>query len=171
MTILDEARNTIQAINANLSASPSGVRPNAKYGSVNPETGEVEWREKPRRVRPRSGFPFYSMSLSVAPEDVPATTELLKSHGVFAEFNEDGCPKIESSTQQRKIAQALGLFTGRDGYGHQTLSGRHENTGRIRGQELAAGRRKVDALRKELESMPEDASESAVRRVVNERIA
>ena len=171
MTILDEARSTIHAINANLSAAPSGVRPNAKYGSVNPETGKVEWREKPRRVRRRSGFPFFSMNLSVAPEDIPAATELLRSHGVFAEFNEDGCPKIETSNQHRRIAEALGLFSGRDGYGHQSLSGRHENSGSRRGREVADGRQKVDALRQELDSMPEDASLSAVQRVVESKLA
>ena len=52
-TILEDARETIQAINENLSAAPSGVRPNAKYGTVNPETGKVEWRERSRRVRRR----------------------------------------------------------------------------------------------------------------------
>lgn len=166
MSILDESRDTIHAINANLSAAPSGVRPNAKYGSVNPETGQVEWSERPRRVRRRSGFPFYSMSLSVAPEDVPLTRELLRSHGVFAEFDENGCPKIESAVQHRKIAQALGLFSGRDGYGHQSLSGRHENSGLRRGRELVEGRARVDRLRRELEAMPEDAELGAVEEVV-----
>jgi len=99
------------------------------HGRVNRETGEVEWHRRPRRVRRRAGFPFYSMSLSVAPEDVPLTQELLRAHGLSAEFDADGCPKIESAVQHRKIAQALGLFSGRDGYGHQSVSGRHENSG------------------------------------------
>lgn len=164
--ILDEARETIRAINANLSAGPARGRVNALYGSVNPETGEVEWQRRPREVRRGAGFPFYSMSLSVAPEDVPLTRELLRAQGVFAEFDENGCPKIESSAQHRKIAQALGLFSGRDGYGHQSVSGRHENSGARRGRELVEGRARVDRLRRELEAMPEDAELGAVEEVV-----
>lgn len=169
-TILEQARETIHAINANLSAAPSGVRPNAKYGSVNKNTGEVEWYEKPRHVRRRPGFPFFSMSLSVATEDIPAAQELLRSHGVFAEFDENGCPKIESGNQHRKIAKAMGLFSGRDGYGHQSVSGRHENSGARRGRELSEGRSKVDRLRRELESMPEDAGPGAVESVVKKHL-
>ena len=165
-TVLEDARETIRAINANLSAAPSGVRPNALYGHVNPVTGEVEWHRRPRRVRRRSGYPFYSMSLSVAPEDVPLTLELLRAQGVSAEFDTDGCPKIESSRQHREIARALGLFSGRDGYGHQSVSGRHENSGARRGRDLAEGRARVDRLRRELEAMPEDAELSRVEEVV-----
>jgi hypothetical protein len=83
-----------------------------------------------------------------------------------AEFDEKGCPKIESAVQHRKIAQALGLFSGRDGYGHQSVSGRHENSGTRRGRDLAEGRARVDRLRRELEAMPEDAESGAVEEVV-----
>jgi hypothetical protein len=62
------------------------------------------------------------MSLSAAPEDVPLTRELLRAQGASAEFDENECPKIESAVQHRKIAQTLGLFTRRDGYGHQSVS-------------------------------------------------
>ena len=165
-TILEDARETIRAINANLSATPTGGRPNALYGRVNPKTGAVEWHRRTRRMLRRSGFPFFSMSLSVAPEDVPLTRELLRAHGVSAEFNADGCPKVESAVHHRRIAQALGLFSGRDGYGHQSVSGRHENSGARRGRELAEGRARVGRLRRELEAMPEDADLGAVEEVV-----
>ncbi len=63
------------------------------------------------------------------------------------------------------MAEAMGLFSPRDGYGHSNSLGVHEKTGRPKGEHDAREKRRVRGLRQELESMPDDAGQDAVARV------
>lgn len=166
-SVLESARETIQAINANLSASPAPGGPTTKFGRFNKDTGDVEWSERSRIVQHHTAYPFYSMNLKVARDDVDAAQAMLRSHGVIGvEFDERGCPKIESDRQYRRIAQAMGLFNGRDGYGHKTEDGRHEHSGERRGLEMQAASDRRERLMGELAQMPDEVSPTVMEGVV-----
>lgn len=84
-----------------------------------------------------TGGKFWSESLGVPPEQIAEAKEDLRMHGINAEFNEDGCIRIESTKQHRDIAKAIGMWSGRDGYEAQGLSGRRPR------QEFERGREQV----------------------------
>ena len=75
--------------------------------------------------------------------EVPAVREQLRKEGLFVEFDSKGRPKISSTKQHSALAKAMGLKTGRDGFGHTDEHGNFQNSGRRRNDEIQAGRSKV----------------------------
>jgi len=119
----------------------------------------------------RPMFPYKSPSMAANPEDVPAIRERLKRCGGaarFTEFDEHGQPIITSAKQHADLAKALGMKTGRDGYGHTDEMGNFHNSGRRRNDEVQAGRAKVRKAINELEAMPDDVSPATVANVLNQ---
>jgi hypothetical protein len=99
---------------------------------------------------------------------VPAVQEALRKEGLFAEFDKEGRPEITSTKQQDALAKAMGMKTGRDGYGHTDEHGQFQNSGRRRTDEMQEGRSKVQRAIKELEAMPEEVSAGVVDGVLGE---
>ena len=66
------------------------------------------------------------------------------------------------------LAKALGMKTGRDGYGHTDEYGRFHNSGRRRTEETSAGRKKVRQAIEKLNTMPEECPPDAVAAVLRE---
>ena len=136
-SLTDEARAEMAAITANLShvrVSSSATR------RFRVEEGQVVEVDRPAVVRAASMFPYRSTAMCVDPEDVPQVTEQLRRQGVFVDFDRTGRPIITSSAQQSNLAKAMGMKTGRDGYGHTDQYGRFQNSGRRRAEEIATGR-------------------------------
>ena len=161
----DEARAEMAAINANLShvrVCSSATR------RLRVEGGQVVEVERPAVVRGGSMFPYKSTSMCVDPQDVPQVAEQLRKQGLFVEFDPAGRPIIESAKQHADLAKALGMKTGRDGYGHTDEYGRFQNSGRRRADEMAAGKAKIRKARETLEAMPEDSAPDAVSAVLRE---
>ncbi len=129
-----------------------------------------EWREpEGSAVRNHSMFPFPSTQMAVDPSEVPAVAEQLRKQGMSGvEFDRAGRPIITSTKQQDKLAKALGMKTGRDGYGHVDEFGQFQNSGRRRADEIKEGRAKVRKAIETLEDMPENAAPAAVAGVLNE---
>ena len=75
---------------------------------------------------------------------------------------------ITSANQQSELAKALGMKTGRDGYGHVDEHGKFQNSGRRRADEITEGRAKVRKAIDTLETMPEDSAPGAVAGVLDE---
>jgi hypothetical protein len=119
-------------------------------------------------IRNRSMFPYKSNSMAVDPSEVPEVQERLRKEGIFVEFDKQGRPEITSTKQHAKLATALGMKTGRDGYGHVDEFGRFQNSGRRRNDEVQEGRDRVRKAKDELEAMPEDASIGAVESVLKQ---
>jgi biotin operon repressor len=163
--ITDEARAEMAAINAGISHSRRGPA-TAKY--LRYVDGELVWLEDPEPVRQHSMFPYKSTAMCVDPEDVPKVAEQLRKQGVFVEFDRGGRPIIESAKQQSDLAKALGMKTGRDGYGHTDEYGRFHNSGRRRADEVATGRAKVRKAIETLNVMPEESPTGAVADVLRE---
>ena len=113
-------------------------------------------------------FPYSSLQMATEPEDIPTRQEELRKQGVFVEYEPDGCPIITSQKQHDALAKALGMKTGRDGYGHTDEYGQFQNSGRRRGDEIAEGRAKVRKARETLEAMPEESPPAAVAAVLRE---
>ena len=130
--------------------------------------GKAVWSEDPSPVRQQSMFPYNSTAMSVDPEEVPEVTEQLRRKGIFVEFDSAGCPIITSTQQQSDLAKAMGMKTGRDGYGHTDQYGRFQNSGRRRAGEVASGRAKVRGAINKLNAMPEDSPPDAVTAVLRE---
>jgi hypothetical protein len=106
--------------------------------------------------------------MAVEPSEVPEVQAMLRKQGVLAEFDEQGRPEITSAKQHDALAKAMGMKTGRDGYGHTDQYGRFQNSGRRRNDEVQAGRGKVRKAIQKLESMPEEAPVDAVMNTLNE---
>ena len=117
-------------------------------------------------VRNRSMFPFKSTSMAVDPSEVPEVQERLRKEGLFVEFDREGRPEITSTKQHSTLAKALGMKTGRDGFGHTDEFGNFQNSGRRRNDEIQEGRGRIRRAIKELKSMPADASSNAVESVL-----
>ena len=161
----DEAREKMKAINAGL--SHTRIRSSAtKTFQHNGE--KVIETKKPAVVQGRSMFPYKSTAMAVEPSEVPEVAERLRKEGLFVEFDREGRPIIESAKQQSDLAKAMGMKTGRDGYGHTDEFGQFHNSGRRRNDEIQAGRAKVRKCIETLEGMPEDAHPNAVASVLNE---
>ncbi len=155
-------RTRIAAITANLSATKVG-------SSVTRYWKDGEWvEEKPRVVANHSMFPYKSIAMAVDPSEVPAVQEELRKKGLSAEFDKEGRPEITSTKQQDALAKAMGMKTGRDGYGHIDEHGRFQNSGRRRAAEIQEGRSKVRRAIKELEAMPEGVPIGVVDGVLDE---
>lgn len=106
--------------------------------------------------------------MAVDPSEVPVVAERLRKEGLFVDFDRSGRPIITSAKQQSDLAKALGMKTGRDGYGHVDEFGRFHNSGRRRAAEVAEGRARVRKAINTLQAMPENASPDAVIDVLNE---
>jgi len=100
--------------------------------------------------------------MAVDPGEVPEVQEQLRKQGIFAEFDEEGRPNITSTKQHDALAKALGMKTGRDGYGHVNEDGKFETTGRRRNDEVQEKRANVRKARDELNSMPEEVPSHVV---------
>ena len=163
--LTDEQRAEMEDIGAGI--SHVRVRSSATK-TLRYDDGEVVEVDRPTVVRGHSMFPYHSTSMCVDPSEVPAVAERLKKQGLFVEFDRGGRPKIESTKQQGEIAKALGMKTGRDGYGHVDEVGQFHNSGRRRADEVKEGRAKVRKAIETLEDMPENAAPAAVVDALNE---
>ncbi len=160
-SLTDEARAEMAAITAGIShvrVSSSTTR-RLRYDA---DKGHVVEVDRPAVVLARSMFPYKSTAMCVDPEDVPQVAERLRRQGVLVDFDRAGRPIIESAKQQSDLAKAMGMKTGRDGYGHTDQYGRFQNSGRRRGDEIAEGRARVRKARETLGAMPEESPPDAV---------
>jgi hypothetical protein len=160
--LTDEQWEFMQDVNAGLSQSrirPAGTK--VLRGGKWAEPGGPT-------LRSRSMFPYRSTAMCVDPSEVPEVSERLRKEGLFVEFDRSGRPIIESAKQQSDLAKALGMKTGRDGYGHTDECGRFHNSGRRRTEEMANGRAKVRKAIDTLGVMPEDSAPDAVVDVLRE---
>lgn len=163
--ITDEMRAEMQAITANLShrrVKKSGARYLRHDGE------KVVEVDRPNAIVGHSMFPFPSVQMACEPEDIPVVKERLRKKGLFVDFDEQGCPEITSTKQQGELAKALGMKTGRDGFGHTDEHGNFQHSGRRRNDEVQEGRSKVRRAIRELEAMPEEVPVGAVDRVLDE---
>lgn len=163
--ITDQMREEMTAITAGISHTRRGPA-TAKY--LRYMNGKAEWSDDPAPVRRHSMFPYRSTAMCIDPEDVPGVSEMLRKQGVFVEFDRAGRPIIESAKQQSDLAKALGMKTGRDGYGHTDEFGRFHNSGRRRAEETASGRKKVRQAIDKLNTMPDDTPVAYVDAVLRE---
>jgi hypothetical protein len=157
--LTDEMRSKMRAIQSGLSHTrtcPVGARYFRYDGEKVVET------KRPSAVVGHSMFPYKSVAMAVDPHEVPEVQARLRRQGLFTEFDAEGRPIITSTKQQDALAKAMGMKTGRDGYGHTDEHGTFQNSGRRRSSEVAEGRRKVRKAIETLESMPENVPAGAV---------
>ena len=121
----------------------------------------IKGRPPPNRANV-SMFPYPSTQMAVDPSEVPEVQERLRKEGVFVQFDTQGRPEITSTRQHSALATALGMKTGRDGFGHTDEHGNFQNSGRRRTAEMQEGRGNVRAAIHELKSMPGNAPPDAV---------
>ena len=163
--LTDEQVLEMRSIVANVNHTRAGKN-SAKYLRV--ENGELVESKRPSAVVPRSMFPYKSTAMAVDPSEVEQVQEELKRQGVFAEFDRDGRPIVTSTKQHAALATALGMKTGRDGYGHLDEYGNFQNSGRRQNDEVQAGRTRVRKAREEFEAMPDDVPAHVVQSVLDE---
>lgn len=163
--LTDEMRSTMSAIAANLNHTRA-KKACAKYFRYNGE--KVVEVTRPTAIVAHSMFPFRSTSMAVDPSEVPAVQERLRKEGLFVEFDREGRPEISSAKQHGALAKALGMKTGRDGYGHTDEFGNFQTSGRRRNDEVQAGRRKVRRAISELRAMPENVPAQFVDQVLDQ---
>lgn len=71
-----------------------------------------------RRVGPGIwNKPFHSNALGVAPNQIGEAREEFRKHGLAIDFDQDGRAIITGPKQYKEACRALGIFSGRDGYG------------------------------------------------------
>ena len=165
--ITDEMRATMRAITANLSHTRA-KKTGARYFRYDPTQGKTVEVDRPDTVLSHSMFPYKSCAMAVHPSEVPAVQERLRKQGLFTEFDNEGRPIITSTKQQDGLAKAMGMKTGRDGYGHVDEHGNFQNSGRRRADEIKEGRARVRKVIDELEKMPDDVPVGAVDAVLSE---
>lgn len=163
--LTDEQRAEMQTINANLNHTRVS-KSRARY--FRHENGKVVEKDRPSAVVPHSMFPYYSSAMAVDLSEVEEVQKRLKKQGVFAEFDRQGRPVITSTKQHAALAEAMGMKTGRDGFGHTDEHGNFQNSGRRRNDEIQEGRGRVRKAREELLAMPEDVPAHAVNAVLDE---
>ena len=117
---------------------------------------------QPRKAAPVSMFPYKSTAMAVDPNEVGVVHEQLRKEGLSVDFDSEGRPEITSARQQSALASAMGMKTGRDGYGHTDENGKFQNSGRRRTNEMNEGRGGVRDAISELKLMPQDAPPNAV---------
>lgn len=170
--LTDEMRTQMTAINANLSSTR--VRnSSATYFRFDSEEKRVVEVNRSSVITNHSMFPYKSTAMAVDPSEVPAVQEELRKdrpgqRGLFVEFDKEGRPEITSAKQQDALAKAMGMKTGRDGYGHTDEHGQFQNSGRRRTAEMQEGRSKVRRAIKELKAMPEEVPIGVVDGVLGE---
>jgi hypothetical protein len=157
--ITDDMRAKMQSINANLSHTRRCSSATRHFVYNGKEVVEVD---RAPIAANHSMFPYKSSAMAVDPSEVPAVVKQLRKQGLFTEFDSAGRPIIESAKQQAALATALGLKTGRDGYGHLDEYGKFQNSGRRRADEIAQGRGRVRRAIQELKTMPEEMPADAV---------
>jgi len=159
--LTDEQREFMQDVNGHLShvrTRPAGTKVLRKG----------KWAEPAGpSVRNHSMFPYKSVAMAVDPGEVPEVQERLRREGLFVEFDREGRPEITSTRQHDALAKAMGMKTGRDGYGHTDEFGRFQNSGRRRNDEVQGGRGRVRKAIAELDAMPEDVPAGFVESVLN----
>lgn len=167
MSWMDDLTDEQRAEMNDIGARISHVRVRSSGAKV---LKDGEWAEpEGSAVRNHSMFPFPSTQMAVDPSEVPAVAEQLRKQGISAvEFDRAGRPIITSTKQQDRLAKALGMKTGRDGYGHVDEFGQFQNSGRRRADEIKVGRAKVRKAIETLEDMPENAAPAAVVGILNE---
>ena len=163
--LTDEQRELMAGIHANVNHSRAAASA-ARY--LRCENGTVVETTRPSAVVPHSMFPYKSTSMAVDPSEVQGVQERLRRQGVFAEFDGQGRPVITSTKQHAALATALGMKTGRDGYGHVDEYGNFQNSGRRRNDEVQAGRTRVRKAREKLMAMPETVPAHVVQGVLDE---
>ena len=163
--LTDEARDLMQAIGDNLNHVRTR-KTGARY--FRHDGKKVVEVERPNAIVNVSMFPYKSTAMAVDPSEVEGVQEELRKKGLLVEFDREGRPEITSTKQQDALAKAMGMKTGRDGYGHTDEHGVFQNSGRRRSDEMAAGRSKVRRAIKELEAMPEEVPAGAVANVLGE---
>jgi hypothetical protein len=87
--------------------------------------------------------PFHSDALGVNPEQIPEARAAMAARGVPVDFTADGQCILTSENHFRKVAEARGIWTGRDGYAIRDGEGRPEPTGKDREREKDKFRRAV----------------------------
>ncbi len=163
--LTEEQRAAMGEIQSNLSHVRVGSS-STKF--IRHENGEIVERERPGAVVSHSMFPYYSSSMAVDPGEVEQVQERLRLHGVMAEFDKQGRPVITSTKQHSALATALGMKTGRDGYGHVDEHGQFQSSGRKRNDEIQEGRTRVRKAREELMAMPDEVPAHAVDAVLDQ---
>jgi len=159
--LTDEQREFMRDVNGHLShvrTRPAGTKVLRARKWVEPEGPAV---------RSHSMFPFRSTSMAVDPSEVPEVQERLRKEGLFVEFDREGRPEITSTKQHADLAKAMGMRTGRDGYGHTDEFGNFQNSGRRRNDEVQEGRSRVRKAIRELDSMPEEVPVGVVEGVLD----
>ena len=116
----------------------------------------------PSRAVNVSMFPYRSTAMAVEPGEVVGVQKQLRSEGLNVDFDATGRPEVTSAIQQDALAKAMGMKTGRDGYGHTDEHGNFQNSGRRRTAETQEGRGHIRAAIHELKTMPIDAPPHAV---------
>ena len=163
--LTDEMRAEMQAITAGLSGTRVGNSGSRHFQYNGEEVVEVD---RPSAIVGHSMFPYKSTTMAVDPSEVPEVQEQLRKQGLFVEFDREGRPEITSTKQQGELAKAMGMKTGRDGYGHINSHGQFETSGRQRGDEIKEARAKIRKAIDKLEAMPEEVPTSAVEAVLDE---
>jgi len=169
MSWMDELTEDQRAEMDNIVAGMNHARvrkPGAKYFRV--EKGKVVEKKRPSGVVTHSMFPYKSTSMAVDPSEIGEVQENLRKHGVMADFDDSGRPIITSTKQHAAIATALGMKTGRDGYGHVDEHGGFQNSGRRRNDEIQEGQARVRGAQRELMAMPESVPAHVVQGVLDE---
>ena len=86
----------------------------------------------------------HSEALGVNPDQIVEATDALRQAGVMADFDAEGALVVTSQRQFREAAKALGIFTGRDGYGTLNDAGHREDTGRVQKEKRERFRRHAE---------------------------
>lgn len=162
--LTDEMRAEMTAINANISHTKA-TKLGARYFRYNDK--KVVEGDRPKAIAGQSLFPYKSTAMAVEPSEMPEVHERLRKEGMDVEFDREGRPEITSTKQHDALAKAMGMKTGRDGFGHTDEFGNFQNSGRRRNDEIQEGRGRVRRAIKELESMPEEVPEHVVADVLD----
>ena len=105
-----------------------------------------------------ANWPHHSEALGVNPDQIGEATEALRRAGVLADFDPQGRLVITSERQYREAARAVGMFTGRDGYGTLNDAGVREDTGRVQKDRRDRFRREVEKYDRHQDCDPEVAA-------------
>ena len=163
--LTDKMRTEMRAIQANIGHTRT-KKSCARYFRHNGE--KVVKVNRPNTIMGHSMFPYKSTAMAVDLSEVPEVQEQLRREGLFVEFDRAGRPEITSAKQQSALAKAMGMKTGRDGFGHTDEFGNFQNSGRRRNDEIQEGRGRVRRAIKELKSMPEEVPEHVVAGVLDQ---
>lgn len=163
--LTDEMRVEMQAITANMNHTRT-TKSGARYFRYNGK--RVVESNRPKAIVGQSLFPYKSTAMAVDPSEVSGVHERLRKEGVVVEFDREGRPEITSTKQHDALAKAMGMKTGRDGFGHTDEFGNFQNSGRRRNDEIQEGRGRVRRAITELKSMPEEAPAHVVAGVLDQ---